>query len=337
VDQTNLMALIAAFLAFVLVICVGLALAGGGNGGSNAKTVKRAQALVAGGGSRQAKLDRAKLAKQAISGPDARRKQILKTLKEQERQQRKQTVTLEARMRQAGLSATMKTFWIISACVGLTVGLITFVVKPNPFLVLGVSFIAGLGLPRWIVGFLAKRRTKKFTASFSDAIDVIVRGIKSGLPVHDCLKIIGRESPEPLGPEFVRLVENIGMGMSIDQALEQMYSRMPTPELRFFTIVMNIQQKTGGNLAEALGNLSNVLRSRKLMREKIKALSSEAVASSMIIGALPPGVVLLITIIAPAYMNVLYHDPRGQIILLCGITWMAIGIFVMRKMINFKF
>jgi tight adherence protein B len=336
VDNTNLMALLAAGLVFVMVVCVGLAIAGTG-GNSSAKTVKRAQALVSTGGSRQAKLDRAKLAKQALSGPDARRKQILKTLKDQERQARKQTVTLEARMRQAGLTATVKTFWIVSGGLGFSLALLVFVLKPNPFLALGGGLIAGLGLPRWVVGFLAKRRTKKFTAAFSDAIDVIVRGIKSGLPVHDCLKIIGRESPEPLGPEFVRLVENIGMGMSIDQALEQMYSRMPTPELRFFTIVMNIQQKTGGNLAEALGNLSAVLRSRKLMREKIKALSSEAVASSLIIGALPPGVVLLITVISPAYMDVLYHDHRGQLILLGGCTWMAIGIFVMRKMINFKF
>ena len=188
-----------------------------------------------------------------------------------------------------------------------------------------------------MVGFLAKRRTKKFTEAFSDAIDVIVRGIKSGLPVHDCLKIIGRESPEPLGSEFVRLVENIGMGMSVDQALEQMFSRMPTPELRFFTIVMAIQQKTGGNLAEALNNLSQVLRSRKLMREKIKALSSEAVASSFIIGSLPPGVVLLIMVTSPSYMAIMYSDPRGHLIMMFGAFWMALGIFVMRKMINFKF
>ena len=140
-------------------------------------------------------------------------------------------------------------------------------------------------LPHWVLGFLAGRRTKKFTAAFSDAMDIIVRGIKSGLPVHDCLKIIGRETPEPLAGEFRRLVENIGMGMTLDQALEKTHEHMPTAEVRFFSIVMNIQQKTGGNLAEALNNLSTVLRSRKLMREKIKALSSEATASAMIIGS----------------------------------------------------
>src|SRR5690606_34751816 len=150
--------------------------------------------------------------------------------------------------------------------------------------------------PRWILNFLAKKRTKQFTAAFSDALDIIVRGIKSGLPVHDCLRIIGQETPEPLAGEFRRLNESIGMGMTIDQALEKMYERMPTSELRFFIIVLVIQQKTGGNLAEALGNLSAVLRSRKLMREKIKALSSEALASAWIIGCLPPGVVALIMI-----------------------------------------
>ena len=178
---------------------------------------------------------------------------------------------------------------------------------------------------------------KKFTEAFSDAIDIIVRGIKSGLPVHDCLKIIGKECPEPLAGEFRRLVENVGMGMAMDQSLEKMYERMPTNELRFFAIVLAIQQKTGGNLAEALNNLSVVLRGRKLMREKIKALSSEAIASSFIIGSLPPGVVTMISVTSPKYMAPLFTDPRGHLLLMAAIFWMSLGIFVMRKMINFKF
>ena len=212
-------------------------------------------------------------------------------------------------------------------------------VKATPLLLiaLGLAFAAGMGLPRWIVGFIAKGRMKKFTEAFSDAIDIIVRGIKSGLPVHDCLKIIGKECPEPLAGEFRRLVENVGMGMAMDQSLEKMYERMPTNELRFFAIVLAIQSKTGGNLAEALGNLSSVLRSRKLMREKIKALSSEATASAMIIGSMPPAVILLISVTTPAYMAIMYHDPRGNMLLLGGALWMSLGIFVMRRMINFKF
>jgi tight adherence protein B len=334
VDQTTLMTIVAAVLAFITVGGLGWAFIGGDD--SQARTVKRAQAILAGSGG-QAKLERAARAKSQVNSPDNRRKQILKTLKEQERQQRKATVTLDARLRQAGLKTTLQTFYLMSAGLGLTVAGLLFVVRHNLWIALALGVVAALGLPRWIVGFLAKRRIKKFTEVFSDAIDVIVRGIKSGLPVHDCLKIIGRESPDPLGPEFVRLVENVGMGMTMEHALEQMYGRMPTNELRFFTIVMAIQQKTGGNLAEALGNLSQVLRSRKLMREKIKALSSEAVASSWIIGSLPPSVVLLITVTSPSYMKIMYNDPRGQLIMLAGAIWMTIGILVMRKMINFKF
>ena len=141
----------------------------------------------------------------------------------------------------------------------------------KPLVMLGVAFAAGVGLPRWVIAMMAGRRTKKFTQEFANAVDIIVRGIKSGLPVHDCLKIIGRESPAPLGPLFQTLVENVGMGMTLEQGLEKMYESMPTPELRFFTIVVGIQQKTGGNLAEALNNLTVVLRARKMMREKIKA------------------------------------------------------------------
>ena len=140
-----------------------------------------------------------------------------------------------------------------------------------------------------------------------------------------------------LAGEFRRLMENIGMGMAFDSALEKMYERMPTAELRFFSIVMNVQQKTGGNLAEALGNLSGVLRARKLMREKIKALSSEATASAMIIGCLPPGVVVMISVTQPTYMQPMWHDNRGHLMLMAGVFWMSTGIFVMRRMINFKF
>jgi tight adherence protein B len=187
-----------------------------------------------------------------------------------------------------------------------------------------------------VVGFLAKRRRGKFSEAFPDSIDIITRGIKSGLPVHDCLKIIAIEAPQPLASEFGRLVEGVGMGLTMDQALEKMYERMPTPELRFFTIVLAIQQKTGGNLAEALNNLSTVLRGRKMMREKVKALSGEALASAFIIGSLPPGVIILISITTPAYMAPLFTDRRGNLILLVAALMMTFGIWVMRRMMNFK-
>jgi tight adherence protein B len=330
---TETLAIVAAVLAFIAVAGVGFAFAGGDSG--QTKVVKRAQ-LVTGARARDAKTA-ARTKAQAANDPSARRKQILKTLREQEKQAKKASVTLPARLRQAGLSISPTTFWVISGVLGLAVGGVALFIKPNPLIALGFAFAAALGLPRWVVGFLGKRRTKKFTENFSDAIDIIVRGIKSGLPVHDCLKIIAKESPDPLGGEFKRLVENIGLGVTVDQSLEKMYERMPTAELKFFSIVLNIQQKTGGNLAEALGNLSTVLRSRKLMREKIKALSAEAVTSAGIIGCLPPGVVGLISFTSPSYMSVMYTDPRGNMMLGGGLLWMCIGIFVMKKMINFKF
>ena len=319
-----------AVLLFVILGGVGFVLAGGDS--VQTKTIKRAQAIAGGG----AVAARAR-ARVANATPDVRRKQILKTLREQEKRQKQASLTLRARIQQAGLETTPKTFWIVSTAIGSVILLIMLVLSQPWYLSLGAAFAAGLGLPRWVLGILAKKRTKKFTESFSDALDIIVRGIKSGLPVHDCLRIIGQETPEPLAGEFRRLTENIGMGLSIDQALEKMYERMPTNELRFFIIVLVIQQKTGGNLAEALNNLSTVLRSRKLMREKIKALSSEALASAWIIGCLPPAVVILITVTAPTYMTKMFTDPRGNIMLMGAAFWMCIGVFTMRKMINFKF
>ena len=246
-------------------------------------------------------------------------------------------MSLNARLKQTGLNISVSQFWIASSLLGVVVVVCAFVFRAPPWAALLLGLVAALGLPRWGIGFQAQQRRKKFTAHFSDAIDIIVRGIKSGLPVHDCLRVIARESPAPLGPEFQRLVENISMGVAVDQGLERMYERMPTPELRFFTIVISIQAKTGGNLAEALGNLSAVLRARKLMREKIKALSSEATTSAFIIGSLPLAVALLVIATTPSYMMVMLTDPRGKLMLAAGAVVEAVGIFVMRRMINFKY
>ncbi|MFI4974855.1 MAG: type II secretion system F family protein [Caulobacterales bacterium] len=322
---------IAAVLGFVAVAGLGFVFAGGDN--SKARTLKRAQ-TVTGAAAQRADGRRARA---NVANTEARRKQIIKSLKEQDRQAKKAQLTLTNKLQQAGLKATPTQFWVASGILGVVAFGVLLVLRAPILIDLGLGIGAGLGLPRWIVGWLGNQRRKRFTGSFSDAMDVIVRGIKSGLPVHDCLKIIGRETPEPLAGEFRSLVENIGMGMSLDQALERLYERMPTPEVRFFSIVMAVQQKTGGNLAEALGNLSAVLRARKLMREKIKALSSEATASAFIIGAMPPGVILMISVTTPSYMAIMVTDPRGIAMLMGGAIWMCIGIFVMWRMINFKF
>jgi tight adherence protein B len=327
--DSGLLVIICGILGFVAVAGVGFVFAGGG--GSQAKALKRAQAIVQAGPARDARA-------RAANTSEQRRKQILKSLQEQDRQQKKARLTLDNKILMAGLRISVLQFYIISAVVGLIFMAAAALMAPNRILlapILGAAM--GAGLPLWTLNFLGQRRVKAFTEAFSDAMDIIVRGIKSGLPVHDCLKIIARESPQPLSGEFARLVENIGMGVSLDQALEKLFERMPTPELRFFAIVMAVQQKTGGNLAEALANLSAVLRARKLMREKIKALSSEAVASASIIGVLPPGVVVLINITTPTYMAPMFVDPRGQLMLAAGVGLMGTGIWIMRRMINFKF
>ena len=326
--MSTMMLILVAVLGFVTVAGLGFAFAGGDNG--NAKVAKRVQA-VAGPGTEK---DRARLAPAEAAGQ--RRKQILESLKANEKQQRKTRLTVASRLKQAGLSVSVRNFWIFCGGLAAVAALIGLVLQVNPLVCLGLGFGVGLGLPRWILGVMIKGRHKKFTEEFPNAIDIIVRGIKSGLPVHDCLKVIARESPKPIDEEFQRLVEGLGLGMSLDQGLERMYDSMPTPEVRFFSIVMAIQQKTGGNLAEALAGLSSVLRSRKLMREKIKAMSGEAVASAVIIGSLPPGIMALVSVTSPSYMAPMYADPRGHLMLLGGALWMGAGIFMMRRMINFK-
>lgn len=327
-----LVTLLVGVLGFAVIAGLGLAFAGGGG---SAKAVKRAQA-VAGPASRG--VDRAKLARKAAADtPEARRKQIIAQLKESERKDRKARVTVAARLRQADLALSVRDFYIASAIVGLVVVGAAVLLQRPIWIAAGLGFAAAFGLPRWVVGYIAGARQKKFGLHFAEAMDVIVRGIRSGLPVQDCLKINAREAAAPVGPEFQRLVENLAMGLTMDQAMEKMFERMPTPEVRFFAIVLAIQTKAGGNLGEALGNLSTVLRARKLMKEKIKALSGEAVASAGIIGSLPPLILVAVTLTTPDYIQILFTDQRGHFALLVGGGMMAAGIFVMRQMISFKF
>jgi len=322
--------MLTAVLGFLVVAGFGLVLADANS--NQARTLKRAQAIVNRASASEAKRG----GRSPTAAHEQRRKQILKTLRDQDKQQKRMTLSIGAQMQAAGLGEKVRNFWIASAILGVVVLLAILVLRQPVWMAFLVAPCVAIVVPRWIVGFLAKRRTNKFTQGFPDAMDIIVRGIKSGLPVNDCLRVIANESSEPLAGEFRRMVENVGMGLTMDQASEKMFERMPTPEARFFGIVLAIQQKTGGNLAEALGNLSGVIRARKLMREKIKALSGEAVASAIIIGSMPPGVVTMVTIISPAYMTPMFHDPRGQIMLAAGLFWMGTGILMMRKMINFK-
>ena len=202
---------------------------------------------------------------------------------------------------------------------------------------LGLAFAAGMGLPRWALGYLKTRREKAFLKALPDAVDVIVRGIKAGLPLFESIKVVAADAPEPLRGEFMAIIETQAIGMPLGDACVRLYERMPVPEANFFGIVIAIQQKSGGNLSEALGNLSKVLRDRKRMAEKIQAMSMEAKASAGIIGSLPPIVMLLVYLSTPEYISLLWTHPTGQLMLVGCVIWMSMGIFVMKRMINFDF
>ena len=268
-----------------------------------------------------------------------RRKQIEESLGDLEarnKDKEKARKTLKSKLMQANWSATPQTFMVISIVLGLVAAGGAYVMSLPLWQVAGAGLIVGFGLPRWILSMAITRRQKAFTSHFADAMDIIVRGVRTGLPLGDCLKIIAHESPAPVGEEFARAVEAEAVGVPIETCLERMYDRIPIAEVKFFSTVLNIQRSTGGNLGEALANLSNVLRGRKMLREKIKALAAEAKASAMIIGVLPPGVGALMTMVNPDYMSDLYTTDRGQQNLMIGAVMMFVGIMIMRKMINFK-
>lgn len=269
----------------------------------------------------------------------ARKKNMQAALKEFEKKQaeKKSSITLRKRLDQAGLfTLTERNYWIASAGLGVATALFLFLKGQTIFVIALAAFAAGFGLPRWVLGFLKARREKKFTADFANAIDVIVRSVKSGLPTMDALRIVAHEFRDPVGGEFKKLVEGMKVGLTLEQGLKKMYDSMPTSEVSFFGIVMTIQQKTGGNLSEALGNLAGVLRDRKRLQGKIKAMSSEAKASAMIIGSLPPAVGTIVYLTTPAYMMLLFTEKTGNLMLAGCAVWMGLGILVMRKMINFK-
>jgi tight adherence protein B len=267
-----------------------------------------------------------------------RRQNTQALLKELEKQQadKKVKLTLRRRLEQAGLNIQPRSFYMICAGIALAVCLACQLTGQSLLVSLLAAFAAGLGVPRWMLSFLRGRRLKKFTEEFANSIDVIVRSVKSGLPTNEALKIVAKEAPVPVGPEFAMLVEGLKIGVSLEQGLKRMYERIPTSEVNFFAIVMTIQQKSGGNLSEALSNLAGVLRDRKRLQGKIKAMSSEAKASAMIIGSLPPGVMGLVYMSSPDYIMKLFTERLGNLMLLGCVIWMSVGVFVMHKMISFK-
>jgi tight adherence protein B len=282
---------------------------------------------------KQAETDRVavKASRDRVAEAAKRRKSVQDSLKELENKQKSRTANttkppLKVQIRQAGLDLTMQRFYLYSAVSGLVVAFVLLVFGA-PMLVVAGGFVASMfGVPRWAIAFLEE---------LPNALDVIVRAVKSGLPLNDAVRLIASESPEPVRGEFRRVVESQQLGLSLPEAMLRMPETMPCAEASFFGIVIQIQSQAGGNLSEALGNLSKVLRDRKKMKAKVQALSMEAKASAVIIGALPFIVALLVYLSSPTYIMPLFTTSTGHLILLLSGIWMSMGIFVMRKMINF--
>ncbi|MEP9398043.1 type II secretion system F family protein [Mesorhizobium sp. KR2-14] len=282
-----------------------------------------------------------KAARDKANEASRRRKSIQDSLKELDEKQKAsdrntRKPPLRAQLRQAGLQVTVERFYAYSAICGVALSVFAFILGA-PLLLLPGVLIAGIfGVPRWFVAFKRARRVKAFLNEFPNALDVIVRAVKSGLPLNDAVRLIAVEAPEPVKTEFRRIVEAQQVGLSIPDAAMRMTETMPCSEAGFFGIVIQIQSQAGGNLSEALGNLSRVLRDRKKMKAKVQALSMEAKASAMIIGALPFIVAFLVYLSSPAYIMPLFTTSTGHLILGISGVWMSIGIFVMRKMMNFE-
>jgi tight adherence protein B len=268
----------------------------------------------------------------------SRREQVEGTLKQLEaRKKTNKRVPLSVRIAQAGLKWSTRRFMMTAGGLGLVAFVLPLLLGIGILPSLGLGFAAAAGLPFWMLALLKKRRESRFLEAFPDAVDVIVRGIKAGLPLLDSLRLIASEAPEPVRSEIRAIIDTQTIGIPLGEACLKLYERMPLPEANFFAIVIFIQQRAGGNLSEALGNLSRVLRDRKKMKAKIRAMSMEAKASATIIGALPIAVMILVYITSPQYIALLWTEPLGRMMMAACVIWMSMGIFVMRKMINFDF
>jgi tight adherence protein B len=341
---SNLLIILVAALAFLAIVGIGFTFTGSNDEAAR----KRAREI----GSGRAASTTAKGPGKGVDETARRRaktQEMLDNLRKQDKERRKISAARDvgSKLSQAGLEIPVPVFWVISLIAGAVCAGVVWIsgaeglvingisLKSRPVLV-GAAFFAGtLGLPQFVLGMMIKGRHKKLINQFADALDVIVRGVKSGLPLNECIRIIGKESPEPLKKEFLTFADNLSMGAGLDRALAALYKRMPLQEVNFFSIVLMIQSKAGGNLSEALGNLSSVIRSRKMMREKVKALSSEAKASAYIIGSLPFAVAVMVFMTTPDYILELFRTETGHVILAIAAAMMGTGITVMRNMINF--
>ena len=271
----------------------------------------------------------------------ARKRSIENTLRENAdlaaAKAKKAKPSLTARLRQAQLKWGKKTYFGVCFIVAIVVCLAILVSGLGPLPAIGFGIAAGLLLPHGYVNFKRRRHLKNFTANLADAVDIVVRGVKVGLPLIECFKIVAREARSPVKEQFQTIVEDQMIGMPLADATQRLPERVPVAEARFFSIVIAIQSQSGGSLAETLGNLSKVLRDRQKMFDKIKALSSESKASAYIISALPLVVAGALSVVSPTYIALLFTERTGHIVLAACALLMLAGTLVMRKMINFDF
>ncbi|MDX6804505.1 type II secretion system F family protein [Terrihabitans rhizophilus] len=268
----------------------------------------------------------------------ARRNQVSESLKELEKRgSNSRKIALSVRLERAGLDWNVRRFYGLSLISGMLFGLVGFVSTGLPVVGLLAAFAGGLGLPRWVLGYRTKRRQNRFIKEFPNAIDLIVRGVRSGLPLGDCIRMVAGEAQEPVRSEFRAVVEVQAVGVPLGEAVERLYQRTGVAEANFFGIVLAIQGQAGGNLSEALSNLARVLRERAKMKGKIQAMSMEAKSSAGIIGSLPILVGGGVYFMTPDYLEPLWTTSMGLVMLCAAGFWMMCGILIMRRMINFDF
>ncbi|KLI64255.1 type II secretion system F family protein [Aurantiacibacter marinus] len=243
---------------------------------------------------------------------------------------------LAIRLNRTGMGWSVTKYLYASLGLMLTITALLYIQTGGAMLSLGVGVLIGAGLPHLVIGHFIKRRTNQFNAKFPDAIELLVRGLRSGLPVGETLSVVGQEVPGPVGVEFRSVVERIRIGRTMEDALQETADRLGTAEFQFFVITLAIQRETGGNLAETLSNLAEVLRKRAQMKLKIKAMSSESKASAYIVGALPFIVFIMIYWINPGYIGGFFEDDRLIVTGLGGLVWMSIGAGIMAKMVSFE-
>lgn len=246
------------------------------------------------------------------------------------------TDRLRFRLAQTGKNWTLQQYVITSASIAFLVMAALWIKGAPMYLALFGGLMLGAGLPHFAVNFLMAKRIKQFTTNFPDAIELLVRGLKSGLPVGETLGMVAKEIPGPVGEEFKMVTEKVRIGKTMEDALQETADRMGTPEFQFFVITLAIQRETGGNLAETLANLADVLRKRAQMKLKIRAMSSESKASAYIVGSLPFFVFGMVWSVNQKYLAGFFFEPRLMIAGMIGIVWMSIGAFIMAKMVNFE-